>query len=263
MDRYIRFNGIEFGKGNKYLFSEFNPNDCNIGRQEYKPIEKDGIIVGDTTYNARVVSLKGTIIAENRQELFLLVQQLTSACNGKTVANLIYFDGINKYQAEAIADLPVFGEITLKRTVQFNINFTIPKFYWNSFDEHIVDGHLESFDGTYDFNVEIGFTDKIYPIITIFAQRTAESSTITITNKTNGNAFSLILDKGYNSYYVDTEYGTVTKNQSSVITDVSEILSDFTEWFLVPNATNKISVKSTNATTSKMRLTYRYRYVGV
>lgn len=257
-NRFIKFNGIEFGKGKEYIFTTFQPNECTTDRQEDKPILNDGSILSNFSYQARVVSLSGMIIADNRNELFEKMQKLSLKCNGKTISDLIYFNGAKTYKSTAVADVPQFGDIIAKRGVEYNINFTLPNFYWYGTSLISLGNVSNTSTGTSStVTVNNPLDLEIKPIIYVFATGVDK---YTLENTTTGAKFDIDIKTALdtNGYIViDTDGITANDNNGNdLINNVGDI-----EEFYLQSGNNSIKISSTTA--FRIELKYYPKYIGV
>lgn len=276
MKRYIKFNDITFGGGNflkinennsytPFIISEFDPNS---GEAEYRQTNLigDGAIFSDFRYQPRMISLKGYILPKKGEKLEDLRVLLASKINGKKTAKLTFFDGQNKYFCNAFADIPVFAQ-PVKNSVLFNINFTVPDFFWyeESVTSVAVCERKNNITGT--FSLPLVFTTRtasgtvynhndfsIYPTIKIIANAMSAAVSLEIENETTGEKIIL------SNYAISAGEEIIIdlKNVTAQVGNVSAInyFNDFSEFAVIPGS-NLIKVTDTN-TDSKLTVSVEY-----
>lgn len=120
---------IHIGFG-KYMYTSVTGlNDGTITRQSNQYANMDGVEYTESLYEPRFVTVSGYIRANNREEVLKLRQNMVNILNGKDAGRLVYCTGNHKYFAEAIPDLPVFGNL-IQNILPFTLYFNLPKFYW-------------------------------------------------------------------------------------------------------------------------------------
>lgn len=264
--RYLKFNGIEFSQKSNYLLSQFEPNDVTVHRQEDIPVGRSGAKISNAYYNSRIVNVVGNIIACCRADLFEKMQYLSARCNGVTQGDLLYHNGTKLYKASAIADSPQYGQIRCGRNVEFNINFTLPDFFWLSNDEVVTDVSMTDYFSDYSSTVYVGKSFDVKPDIYLYPQRTA-AMIMMMFNKYNKTKVSWeipVSDQAEGDMYIiSTQDETMYRLRGSVKTDVSSYLTAC-DFKLSQLAHNDLIVNTSPSTyKTKMQLKYHYRYIGV
>lgn len=271
--RFIEFNGIRFTSGDDtpYIYNKFDPNAGDTSRQSENPLNYDGEMISNITYNPRVVNIQGHIWGNTVEELFKYKRELFNKCNGKTKAKLLYFDGKKQYQAAAIAEIPSCGDVE-GLCISFNVNFTLYRFFWEDFYETqlLFDRKNEVTD---KFTLPCVFTSRklettfqnktdfaVYPVITIQALSAAENKTVKIKNLTTGEEISI---DGYT--FVSGEMITIDCENYSVQSDINgnilNQMNDFESWCLKAGA-NSVQCLNGGASVA-IAIKFFVKYVGV
>lgn len=123
---------IIIGRGYKYTFVSFNPNDGDTEYQSAQYVDIDGEDIISSTYQSRELSFDGNIIADNIAEVFYLRRKLSSVMDGKTKGVLRYSDGRYQYFSECLAELPDYGEVVAQKLLPFTVTLNLYKFYWKA-----------------------------------------------------------------------------------------------------------------------------------
>ena len=272
MSKYIKFNGITFSHDSVFPFYSFLPNEGTTEHQSDKAVGIDGSIISNARYAERIVPLKGHIIAEDEKELTENIQKLFLKCNGKTKADLIYFDGYNIYFSEAVASLPTLSE---KRGLcyEFNINFTLPHFYWLEAEATNVPLFERKNMTLTEFTLPCVFTQRtagavlfnekdfsVFPIIEFISVLDGEYNLV-IKNETTGATIELLnytLAKD-DKVIIDLEKVTATKNGENII----NAFNDFTEFCLVCGNNNITVQNNGEILNSTILLYYNERKIGI
>lgn len=283
--KYIEFNGITFGGGNwidkqdgtgriytPYIITEFHPNEVNTTCQQDDFIT-DGALFSNFRYNARIVSLRGYILPRKGDKIEELRQQLYTKLNGKKNEKLTYYDGHKKYFCIAFADAPVCAN-AVKNSVEFNINFTVPDFFWYDNEKTIIPvGKTIKLLQT-PFTLPMMFGQRIseatienenefeiYPKFTLIAKNITENGAIRVTNHTTGQQIifsGLNVDDG-KKIAVDCKKLTATIDGVSVI----NYFNDFSDFALTPGVNELECVDSNENRETIVALEYYKPYVGI
>lgn len=265
MIKYIEFNGITFGRRNyikingadfytPFIISEFDPNGGETAYQRTDLIG-DGAVYSNFRYNPRIVSLKGYILPKKGERIEDLRCKLASLVNGKTVDKLTYFDGENSFFCECFGDIPVFSK-PVKESVLFNINFTVPDFFWYSSELTSIPVSQRVKNITNPFTLPRVFTIKtanaavynhndfnIYPIIKIIANEMTSTVSLVILNDTTGEKITL-------SQYAVSAGEAITIDLKSLTADVGGVsvinyFNDFSDFAIIPG-NNLLKVTDSN-----------------
>lgn len=284
-NKYIEFNGITFGGKNwvnkqgdvgstytPYIITEFYPNEIETSCQ-HDDLITDGAILSNFRYNVRIVSLRGYILPRKGEDIKILRQQLFIKLNGKKHSKMLYFDGVNEFSCNAVADAPVCGK-AVKNSVEFNINFTVPDFFWYENKKTVVavGGTTKLLKTTFSFptmfservseaTIENENEFAIYPVFTIIAQNVTKDGWITVTNHTTGTQIALSgIDVEDNAVIaVDCKKLTATMNGQSVI----NYFNDFEDFSLEPGTNVLECVDSNENRSNKIQMEYHRPYVGI
>lgn len=246
----IKFNGIEFSCNTNFPFYNFSPNETSVAYQTDLALNTDGALFSNFRYNERAVSLQGHIVGVDEKQLQEAKELLFTKCNGKTKATLFYFNGFKLYRAEAFSSAPTLSE---KRGLcyEFNLNFILPKFYWEENEKTVFPLFKRQNEITTDITLPCVFTSRttgneilndtdfeIFPIIEFLANDTTNFNLI-IKNETTGATIELenyLLTKG-DKILIDTEKIKAELNGVSILNS----FNDFTD-FSLKSGNNEISV---------------------
>lgn len=248
--KYIKYNGITFCDDTSFPFYEFIPNEGNVEAQTDIAVLKDGAIYSNFRYTERMVILKGHILGKDEKDLTDNKQLLFIKCNGKTQADIFFFDGYNEYKAQAVASVPTLSE-RKSLCYEFSVTFTLPYFYWEEANETVVPLFQRKNEVTGTFTLPCVFTSRtagniyfnetdfaVYPKIEFVAEETAEYKLI-IENETTGATVEL-LDYPVNEgdvIAVDFDKMTATHNDCDII----NFFNDFSDFCLI-SGKNEISI---------------------
>ena len=224
-------------------------------------------------YDSRIMSLRGYILPRNGERIEELRADLFTKINGKTNKKLIYFDGEKKFFCHCFADAPVVSG-KIKESVEFNINFTVPDFYWYEFLKTEIPvctriNHIET-----EFRLPTVFTTRIaeatinnpnnfnlYPIIKIIAGSTSESETLEVLNDTTGESVVL---SGYTlnaNEIVTIDCKTLDADASGV--SVINYLNDFSDFSLIPGSNHLICTNARLGSMLTVAIEYYRPYIGI
>jgi hypothetical protein len=283
--RYIEFNGITFGSKNwidkqdgagkiytPYIITEFHPNEVNTSYQQDNFIT-DGALFSNFRYEARIVSLRGYILPRKGDKIEELRQRLYTKLNGKKSTELVYFDGKKKFFCMAFADAPVCAN-AVKNSVEFNINFTVPDFFWHDSQKTVIAvGERTKLLKT-PFTIPMMFAQRIskatvenenefeiYPRFTIIAKNITEDGSIYITNHTTSQQIVLsgLAIEDDSQIVVDCKKLTATVNNESIINN----FNDFSDFSLVPGLNTLECIDSNGNRETIVSLEYYRPYIGV
>lgn len=283
--KYIEFNGITFGGENwinkpdgtgkmytPYIITEFHPNEVNASYQQDDFIT-DGAVFSNFRYNARIVSLKGHILPRKGEKIETLRQHLYKKLNGKKKTKLAYYDGRKKYFCIAFADAPVCANV-VKQSIEFNINFTIPDFFWYDNEKiSVAVGETVKLLQT-PFTLPMMFSQRtseatiknenefeIYPVFTVAAKNITKDGSIYIKNHTTGQQVILTgLDvEDDKQIVIDCKKLTATIDGASII----NYFNDFSDFSLVPGLNVLECVDSNDNRETIVALEYYEPYVGI
>ena len=277
--RTLKFGAITFSSegDTPYLFNLFNPNDGTTKRQEYILVNYDGCLVSNITYEPRVVNIQGHIIAETYEDFVAAKQNLYNECNGAAVDYLFWYDGTNTYRTQAIAELPSLGEMQGSCCCSFNVNFTLPGFFWESntaktmvksstFTSTTENGTLKAF-GTY-FTNNCNSSVKSYPVAS-FINNTDSSITchFSVLSGESGNrclAYTGAIEVASSgTLIIDCANNTVTLDG----TDMTNELTEYTRPYITSKSSELVlGVAPTTLVASNpmnTSVSYRERYAGV
>lgn len=272
MKKYIEFNGIRFSDESPFPFYEFLANEGTTDYQSDTFIGQDGEHISNMRYTSRTVSITGNIVADTENEFIAYRQQLFNKCNGKTKAELIYFDGFNKYKASAFANIPQLGEIHATSQI-YNVNFILCDFFWISYDKTVIPLFERIDTVETSFTLPCMFTKRttgntiynatdfdIYPVIKIGVLNT-ETVDLKIKNESIGCAIELpsyLLNAG-DTIVIDTEKYTASINRQNIINS----FNDFSDWH-IKTGENVITVKNgENSVNLNIVVEYNNKLVGV
>lgn len=277
--RTLKFGEITFSSegDTPYLFSFFNPNEGTTKRQEDIPVNYDGCLISNINYEPRVVNIQGHIIAETYEDFVEVKQGLYNECNGVTADYLYWYDGTNTYRAYAIAEFPSLGEMKGSSCCQFNVNFTLPGFFWESNAEKTMVKATQ-----YTFAEQNGTLRSFREEFTNNCNSSAKSYLVARFINNSGSditcSFEVLSGEAEKKGMAKTEAITVAAGKTLIIDcanntimlDGSDITNQFTE-YTQPYITSKSSSPSlrvyptTLVTSNPMStsLSYRERYAGV
>lgn len=248
--KYIKFNGIEFSCNTNFPFYNFEPNETSVSYQTDLALNSDGALFSNFRYNERAVALQGHIVGADETRLQEAKELLFAKCNGKTKATLFYFNGFKLYRAEAFSSVPALSE---KRGLcyEFNINFTLPCFYWEEAEKTVFPLFKRNNEITENFTLPCVFTSRttgneiindtdfdIFPTVEFLVNDTTDFNLI-IKNETTGATIELenySLTKN-DKILIDTEKITAEKNGVSILNS----FNDFTDFCLTAGR-NEITV---------------------
>lgn len=283
--KYIEFNGITFGGENwigkqdspgkmytPYIITEFHPNEVNTTYQQDDFIT-DGALFSNFRYNARIVSLRGYILPRKGEKLENLRRALYTKLNGKKISKLSYFDGNKKFFCVAFADAPVCAN-AVKNSVEFNINFTVPDFFWYDSEKTVVAVAERTNLLQTPFTLPMMFTQRIsratvinenefeiYPKFNVVAKNITEAGSLYIINHTTGEQVvlsGLSVEDG-TQIVVDCKELTATINGESVI----NYFNDFSDFTLIPGINDLECIDSNEKRETVVTLEYYKPYVGI
>ncbi len=284
-NKYIEFNGITFGGENwvskrnspekmytPYIITEFHPNEVNTTYQQDDFIT-DGALFSNFRYNARIVSLRGYILPRKGENIETLRQHLYIKLNGKKKSKLVYYDGQKSFFCMVFADAPVCAN-AVKNSVEFNINFTIPDFFWYDSEKiSITVGEKINLLKT-PFALPMMFSQRIsqatienenefeiYPVFTFVTKGVTKEGSIYIINHTTGQQIIL---SGLNvedgaQIVVDCKKLTATVNGTNII----NYFNDFSDFALVSGLNNLECIDSNGNRETMIALEYYKPYVGI
>ena len=279
--KYIEFNGITFGGKSwidkqdgagriytPYIITEFHPNEVNTTYQQDDFIT-DGALFSNFRYNARIVSLRGYILPRKDDKIEELRQQLYTKLNGKKNTKLVYFDGRKKFFCMAFADAPVCAN-TVKNSVEFNINFTVPDFFWYDSEQTVVAVAERKNLIKSPFALPMMFSQRIsrvtiknenefgiYPKITFVT----EAGSVYIINHTTGEQIvlsGLSVEDGM-EIVIDCKELTATVNGENIINN----FNDFSDFAIVPGLNDLECIDSNENRETVIALKYYKPYVGI
>ncbi len=284
-NKYIEFNGITFGGENwinkhdgtgkmytPYIITEFHPNEVNASYQQDDFIT-DGALFSNFRYNARIVSLKGYILPRGIEDIEELRKKLYRKLNGKKNEKLTYYDGHKKYFCIAFADAPVCAN-AVKKSIEFNINFTIPDFFW--YDNEKISlpvGKTTKLLQT-SFSLPMMFGQRIseatikndnefeiYPVLTFVAKNITKDGSIYIKNQTTGQQVILTGLDVYDSKQIVVDCKKMTATMDGV--NVINYFNDFSDFSLVPGLNVLECVDSNGNRETMVAVEYYQPYVGI
>lgn len=283
--KYIEFNGITFGGKSwvdkkdgagkvytPYIITEFHPNEINTTYQQDDFIT-DGALFSNFRYNARIVSLRGHILSRKGEKLEDLRRLLYTKLNGKKNSKLLYFDGNKKFFCTAFADAPVCAN-AVKNSVEFNINFTIPDFFWYDNEKTVIAVAKRTNLLASPFTLPMMFTQRIsqaiienenefeiYPQFIIVAKDITEDGSVYITNNITGKKIilsGLAIEDG-TKIVVDCKKMTAMINNESIINH----FNDFSDFSLVPGLNDLECIDTNENRETSVAIEYYKPYVGI
>lgn len=283
--KYIEFNDVTFGgenwvlkQGNAqntytpYIITEFYPNEVNTAYQQDDYIT-DGALFSNFRYEARIVSLRGYILPRKGEDVKVLRQALYTKLNGKKQTKLVYYDGNKRYFCNAFADTPVCAK-ELKNTVEFNINFTIPDFFWLEYE--LTTATVASRENLIKtpFTMPMIFAQRIstatvqneqefeiFPKFIIIANNISAAGVIYILNHTTGEQIvisDLNVENG-SEITIDCKQLTASVNGIDIINNCN----DFSGFSLIPGNNLLECVDNNEGRNSIVCVKYYRQFVGI
>lgn len=268
------FIGLDLSKS-KYILQRFNPNKGTSSKETDSNIGRDGINILNAYYDERSLTAKGIIIASSPEELYDLRRALVNNCDGKTQDFLYLNVGDIQYKALALADVPDFGDIK-GNSITFNINFTLPKFYWYGGSQNIAPLFKQENYLKTEFTLPLILTQRTggaeitnsgdvpspFTIEIHSDSLTTETGGVRITNTTTGEYLFLDYSVSKNEVVnIDTEEMTITSNING---NIIRYLDRGSNFFTLAVGKSRIIAVNNNADNHiTTTLKFYDRYIGV
>lgn len=285
--RFAEFNGLVFGgasyisrgsgKGREYtpyIMSELLPNEVETAYQQDDLIT-DGAVFSNFRYGARLVSLRGYILPRRGETAAELRQRLYTKLNGKKTSRLKYFDGAREFFCSAIASAPVCAA-PKGQTVEFNINFTVPDFFWYESKKTVIAVATIEKQLSTPFTLPACFGRRtasasisneteldIYPKLTFIVKNVTEAGSVFIRNLTTGREIVLSGISLPDGAQIEIDCASLTAINAESGESIINSFNDFSDFALVPGE-NLIECTDTNGNAETcVSVEYYKQYVGV
>lgn len=284
--RFAEFNGLVFGGasyidrgGGKreytpYLMAELLPDEVETSYQQDDLIT-DGAVFSNFRYGARLVSLRGYILPRRGENLAELRQRLYTKLNGKKTSRLRYFDGTREFFCSAFGTAPVCAA-PKGQTVEFNINFTVPDFFWYESKKTVLAVASVEKKLSTPFTLPMSFSSRtarssisnenefeIYPKLTFIAKNVTEAGSIFIRNLTTGSEIVLSGIEIPDGTQIEIDCATLTAINAESGESIINSFNDFSDFALAPGE-NLIECTDTNGNAETcVSVEYYKPFVGV
>lgn len=286
MQRFIFANTrgeIVIAKGSPYIFNDYDFGGSTIyQREDYA--DTDGDEIAGATYDPRVITIDGHIIAETLAERFALRRALYRVMDGKTAGTLTYTNDIGTWTIAAVPRLPTVGKPSVGRLISTAVfEFEAPSFYWTAAAEKTAPLYRRQDLITFPFTLPAVWTERLMsadvmnngsldapPVIIIGGegvgaglQEVGEKKiTITVANAA-GREQKFILNytpqKG-ETVMVDCDKMTVSSDMNGNLIKYLDIASDFP---VVSVGKNTITLTNSTGRVINAVLKWHDREVGI
>lgn len=267
---YVKINDLLIGSNTRLMLTAVNDTGSgSVTKRSESYFGFDGCEDFDITFNARTVTVAGTLFGESLADIAALKRLLTEACNPKEEIQLCYNDGCKSYYSPARAEeLPVFSKVT-NVVYRFIVYFKLCKFWWygektsvpvmkrenNLFGTFALPrAFTKATIGSTVYNGGAVSTPPLFAIKVLKA-RTADFTVSNVTYDRHNTIESYTAEIG-ETITVDCEYCTVTSDKNG---NLAQYITEDSTFFRLEKGKNEIAF----STADEACAVYREKYMGV